>query len=129
MRETAGRSQFEGKVLARAQAGVNGQHNRKRQGRFLVEDRDLLLLAVFPQLEVVFFQGGDRGATFVGHGDEHVHQLDVNFESGVGLLGNGDKAQNQQKTCSCHLFHLGSWGTSLCSPGAAGRNPCDKRHI
>jgi len=30
MREPTGRSQFEQEVLARAEAGVNGQHNRKR---------------------------------------------------------------------------------------------------
>ena len=38
-------------------------------------------LVVFLQLEIFFFQGGDGSAVLVGHGDEHVHQLDVNFES------------------------------------------------
>src|SRR5260221_14507792 len=107
MGETPGGGQFEWEVLARAQAGINSQDNVERQSRFFVEDRDLLCFVVFYQFEVVLLQTGNGGAMLVRHGDEHVHQLDVNLESGIGLLSSGDKAQDQHKASSCSSFHQG----------------------
>src|SRR6266700_3428784 len=97
MRKALGRSQFQRQVLAGAEAGIYGQHNRKRQGRFLVEDRKLLVPAVFSQLEVIFFQTRGGRAVLVSNGDKNIHQFDVNFNGCVGLLRESthDGGQNQ----------------------------------
>ena len=88
MRETPRRFHFEFLIAARAEAGIDGNHDGERQLRFAMEHRDLLRLAVFEDLEVILLQRRYRRATGVGHGGEDVHQLHVHFEGGwlFGLI-------------------------------------------
>ncbi len=75
--------------MARAQTGVDGQGDRKRQRGFLVEDRNVLLVIVFLENEILLRQPADGSAVLVGHGHEYVDQVDVDTERGgrLGLRG------------------------------------------
>ena len=80
MGKLARRGQFERQIFSCAQARIHGQHNRQRQRRFLAEDRDLLLFAIFLQHKIFFLQVRHRSAARIGHGHEHVDQLHVDLE-------------------------------------------------
>ncbi len=113
------------KIFLRAQAGVDREHDRKRQCRLPAENRDLLFLAVFFQREVFFLQAGNRCAVGIGHGYKDVNQFDINFEGGLRLLRYGgqcgsasDNDQDEPK-----VLHAGTiiWmraALCLCQPGA-----------
>ena len=80
MGKAAGGTQLQRKILARAQAGVDVEHDRKRQLRFFSEDRNFLGMTVFEYSEIILIKVGDRRAVLVGDGDEDIDQLDVNFD-------------------------------------------------
>ncbi len=58
MGKAARRFQLQLLIAARAQAGVDGDHDGQRQLRLAMEDRDLLRLAVLEDLEVFLLQAG-----------------------------------------------------------------------
>ena len=84
--EAPRRLQFQILIVARAQAGVDGHHDRQRQLRLAMEDRDLLRLAVLEDLKVFLLQRRNRSTAGVGDGGEDVHQLDVDLEGCVRLF-------------------------------------------
>jgi len=102
MREAARRFHFQLLIAARAEAGVDGHHNRKRQLRFAMKHRDLLRVAVFEYLEIILLERRDRRAAGVGHGREDVHQLYIHLEGCVGLIVG---------VCGLRLAASGGWAT------------------
>src|SRR5580698_11553653 len=80
VRETACRFQLQFLITARAQAGVDGDNDGKRQLRLAMKDRDLLRLVVFEDLEILLLERRNRGSAAVRNSGEDVHQLHVHFE-------------------------------------------------
>src|SRR5258708_23472846 len=91
--EPLSRSLFKRQIVPRAQAGVNGQRDRKRQRGFFVEHGNYLIVPIFLQPEVLLFQAGNGRSVTVRNGDVNINQFDIDFEGGVraslsgGLLG------------------------------------------
>ena len=83
MREPPRRAQFQRKIFLGAQAGIDRHHDRQRDGRLFIEDGDLLLAAVFEDVEIVFLQVGDGSAAPVGDRRENTDQFDVNLDCAV----------------------------------------------
>src|ERR1700751_5155140 len=81
MREPARRSQFKGKVFARAGGGIHGQNDRERERGLLVENCDFLLFSVFLEFEIIPLETSNGAAVVIGDGHEDVNQLNVNFKS------------------------------------------------
>src|SRR5215469_3453320 len=79
MREAARGVDFERQVFAGAETGVNIERNRERQFRLFRENRNLLRLTIFEELKIVFIQVRDGRPVIVGDRDEHVDQLDFDF--------------------------------------------------
>jgi hypothetical protein len=61
--EAARRFHFQLLIAARAEAGVDGHHDGKRQFRFAMKYRDLLRVAVLEYLEIILLERGDRRST------------------------------------------------------------------
>ncbi len=80
--EALGRGLLQWQVVPRTQARVDGQSDRKRQCRFLVENLNGLLMIVFFENEIILCQAGDRSAMCVSHRHEYVDQFDVDPERG-----------------------------------------------
>src|SRR5215469_2055614 len=89
VREAAGGVEFKRQVLACAQAGINLEHDRKRQLGLLVKDGNFLRLAVFEKLEIFFGEITNRPAVLVGYGHKNIHQLYVNTDGCVVLAFGG----------------------------------------
>ena len=68
--------------------------------------------AVFQQFEIVFGQTADGSAVIVGDGDEDIHQLDVNFDGGVGILTQRRRLSYRQPATS--------WPEGATGPGWLG---------
>ena len=116
--ETPRRGQLQRKVLARTEAGIDRQNDRKWQSGFFIEDRNLLRPAVFEQVEVVFLQAGDGCSVLICDGHKDVHQLDVDFEGAGSILRQAGKGQPKQERSSGGMFHSGGWASS--QPAACG---------
>ena len=70
-----------------AAAGIDQHAQRHRQGRVPREGDNLLVLAVFADLEVVLLQvRNDPLGLFVAHRHEKVHQIDLHADGLLGLL-------------------------------------------
>src|SRR5581483_2076225 len=59
MGKAAGGGEFERKIFTSAQAGINVEHDRKRQFGFFSKDRNFLQLAIFKHSKVFFGQIAD----------------------------------------------------------------------
>src|SRR2546423_13495148 len=80
MSKAAGRAQFERKVLAGAEAGIDIEDDGQRQFRFFSENRNFLRMPVFEYLKVIFGQTAHWRAVLIGDGDENIYEFDVYFD-------------------------------------------------
>src|SRR6185437_3234177 len=64
--------QFKWQISARAQAGVDFKSNREWERGFLGKNGNLLRIAVFEDLEIVFEQVSNRRTARIRHRDEDI---------------------------------------------------------